>query len=63
LFLKVHRDYYPAKLSVSIDGEPKIFYDKSKIKPYIFTNPVLHRILEGKLQSNEANYCQDKNKE
>jgi hypothetical protein len=39
----------PAKLSVNIDGETKIFQDKTKFKQYLSTNPALQRILEGKL--------------
>jgi hypothetical protein len=40
---------YPAKLSINIDGETKIFQDKIKIKQYLSINPALQRILEGKL--------------
>ena len=36
---------YPAKLSIIIHGENKLFYDKSKFKQY----PALQRILEEKL--------------
>jgi hypothetical protein len=32
---------YPAKLSITIDGEIKIFYDKSKFTQYFSTNPAL----------------------
>jgi hypothetical protein len=41
---------YPAKLSINIDGENKIFWDKTKFKQYLSTNPALQRILERKLQ-------------
>jgi hypothetical protein len=34
---------YPAKFSVTIDGENKIFHDKIKIKQYLSTNPALQR--------------------
>ena len=44
---------YPAKLSINIDGETKIFQDKTKFKQYLSTNPALQRILEGKLQHKE----------
>jgi hypothetical protein len=44
---------YPAKLSISIDGEKKILKDKIKFKQYLSTNAVLQRILEGKLQHKE----------
>ena len=43
----------PAKLSINIDGETKIFQDKTKFKQYLSTNPALQRILEGKLQHKE----------
>ena len=35
---------YPAKLSITIDGETKVFQDKSKFTHYLFTNPALQRI-------------------
>jgi hypothetical protein len=41
---------YPTKISVTIDGETKIFHDKTKCKQYFPTNPALQRIIEGKLQ-------------
>ena len=57
--LKTLRDYgwklsliYPAKLSFTIDGENKIFNDKTRFKQYVSTNPAL---LEGKSQAKEAN--------
>jgi hypothetical protein len=39
---------YPAKLSVIIDGENKIFHDKTKFTQYLSTNPALQRIIDGK---------------
>jgi hypothetical protein len=48
---------YPAKLSITVYGETKIFHDKFKQK--LLTNPVLLRILEGKLQPNEGNCTQE----
>jgi hypothetical protein len=44
----------PAKLSINIDGEAKIFQEKNKFKQYLSTNPALQRILEGKLQHKES---------
>jgi hypothetical protein len=32
---------YPAKLSITIDAETKIFYDKTKFKQYLCTNSAL----------------------
>jgi hypothetical protein len=51
---------YPAKLSITIDGETNKFHYKSKFKLYLSTNPALQRILEGKLQNKEDNYTQEK---
>ena len=47
---------YPAKLSITINGENKIFQDKTRFKHYVATNPALQKVLEGKLQPKEINY-------
>jgi hypothetical protein len=47
---------YPAKLSITIEGENKIFHDKTKFIQYLSTNPVLQRIIKGKPQHKERNY-------
>jgi hypothetical protein len=44
---------YPAKLSININGENKIFKDKTKFRQYLSTKPALQRILEGKIQHKE----------
>jgi hypothetical protein len=41
---------FSENLSINIDGENKIFQDKTIFKQYLSTNPALQRILEGKLQ-------------
>jgi hypothetical protein len=51
---------YPAKLSISIDGENKIFHDKTKFTQHLFTNPALQKIINGKLQHKEGNYILEK---
>ena len=51
-----HRLLYPAKLSINIDGENKIFHNKTRFKQYISTNPALQKVLERKLQPKEANW-------
>ena len=51
---------YPAKLSINIDGENKIFQDKTKFKQYLSTNRALQRILEGKLQHKKDTYTKEK---
>ena len=47
---------YPANLSITIDGETKVFHDKTKFTHYLSTNPALQRIINGKLQHKEENY-------
>jgi hypothetical protein len=51
---------YPAKLSINIDGETKIFHDKTKFTQYFFINSALQRIKDGKLQHKEGNYTLEK---
>jgi hypothetical protein len=42
---------YPAKLSITIDGETKLFHDKTKFTHYLSMNPALQRIItEKKIQ-------------
>jgi hypothetical protein len=51
---------YTAKLSISIDGDTKIFHDKTKITQYFSINPALQRIIDGKCQYKEGNYTVEK---
>jgi hypothetical protein len=51
---------YPAKLSITIEGETKIFHGKNKFTQYISTNPDLQRIIDGKCQHKEGNYTLEK---
>jgi hypothetical protein len=51
---------YPAKLSITIDGETKVFHDKTKFTQYLSTNSALQRIIKGKLQHKEGNYALEK---
>jgi hypothetical protein len=39
---------YPAKLSITVDGETKVFHDKTKFIQYLSTNPALQRIITEK---------------
>jgi hypothetical protein len=39
---------YPAKLSITIDGETKGFHDKTKFTQYLFTNRAIQRIITEK---------------
>jgi hypothetical protein len=51
---------YPTKLSINIDGESKVFHDKTKFTQYLSTNPALQRIKTGKHQYKEGNYALEK---
>jgi hypothetical protein len=51
---------YPAKLSITIDGETKVFHDKNKFTQYLSMNPVLQKIIKGKLQHKEGNNTLEK---
>jgi hypothetical protein len=51
---------HPATFSITIDGESKIFHDKTKFAQYLSTNPALQRIIDGKLQHKEGNYTLEK---
>ena len=50
----------PAKLSITVDGETKVFHDKTKFTEYLSTNPALQRIIKGKLQHKHGNYTLEK---
>jgi hypothetical protein len=47
---------YPAKFSITIDGETKVFCDIIKFKQYLSMNPALQRIIKGKHQHKDRNY-------
>ena len=47
---------HPAKLSITIEGQNKIFHDKTRFNQYLATNPALHKVLERKLQTKEVGY-------
>jgi hypothetical protein len=51
---------YPAKLSITIDGETKVFHDKTKFTQYLSMNPSLQRIIMGKHQCKDGNYTLEK---
>ena len=54
------RPLYPAKLSSTIDGEIKVFHDKTKFTQYLSTNSALQRIIKRKLQHKDRNYTLEK---
>ena len=37
---------YPAKMSFRIEGQIKSFSDRKKLKEFIITKPLLHKMLE-----------------
>jgi hypothetical protein len=51
---------YPAKLSITIDGETKIFHEKTKFIQYLSTNTALQRIIDGKHLQKERKYTLEK---
>jgi hypothetical protein len=51
---------YPAKLSITIGGETKVFHDKTKFAQYLSMNPALQRIIKRNLQHKEGNYALEK---
>jgi hypothetical protein len=42
------RILYPAKLSITIDRENKIFHDKTKFTQYLPINPAIQKIIDAK---------------
>ena len=52
----------PRKISITIDGETKIFHDKTKFTQYISTNPALKRKIDVKHQHKDGNYILEKSK-
>jgi hypothetical protein len=52
---------YPAKLSINLDGETKVFHDRSKFTHYLSKNPALQRIItEKKNQYKDGNHVLEK---
>jgi hypothetical protein len=53
---------YPAKLSITTDGETKLFHDKTRLTQYLATNAALQRIIDVEHQHKEGNYSLEKAK-
>jgi hypothetical protein len=50
---------HPAKFSITLEGETKVFHDKTKFTHYLSTNPAFQRIItEKKIQG--QNYVLEK---
>jgi hypothetical protein len=54
------RPLNPAKLSTTVDGETKVFHDKTKFTQYLSMNPAFQRIIKGKHQHKDRNYTLEK---
>jgi hypothetical protein len=50
----------PSKISINVDGEPKIFQDKNKFTQYLSTNPAQQKVIDGNHQHKEGNYTLEK---
>jgi hypothetical protein len=53
---------YPAKLSITIDGETKVFHDKPKFTKYLSMNPALQKIITEKNQYKDGNHTLEKSR-
>jgi hypothetical protein len=51
---------YPAKLSITLDGETKVFHDRTKFTHYLSTNPTRQRIITEKNQYKKRNHVLEK---
>jgi hypothetical protein len=51
---------YPTQLSITIDGEIKVFHDKAKFTQYLSMNLALQRIINIKHQHKNRNYALEK---
>jgi hypothetical protein len=51
---------YPAKLSITIDAETKVFHGKTKFTQYLSRNPAFQRIITGKPQYKDRKYTLEK---
>jgi hypothetical protein len=50
----------PAKLSITIEEETKVFHDKTKFTQYLSTNPAIERIIKRKHQHKDGKYTLEK---
>jgi hypothetical protein len=51
---------YPAKFSITLDGETKVFHDRTKFTHYLSMNPALQRIIIEKNQYKDGNHVLEK---
>jgi hypothetical protein len=59
------RILHPAKLSITFDGETKVFHDRTKFTHYLSMNPALQRIITEKTnkQTNKQQQQQQQQKQ
>jgi hypothetical protein len=57
------QDMYTAKLSINLNGETKVFHEKTKFTKYLSTNPVLQRIITQKKPIQGQKLCPRKSKD
>jgi hypothetical protein len=55
-----HKLLDPAKHSITIDGETKVFHNKTKFTHYLSTIPALHWIITEKKQYKNRNHDLEK---
>ena len=51
---------YAAKLSISLEGETKVFHNSTKFTHFLSTNPALQRIITEKYQYKDGNHTLEK---
>jgi hypothetical protein len=51
---------YPAKLSITLDGEINVFHNRTKFTHYLSMNPALQRIITEKNQYKDRNHILEK---
>jgi hypothetical protein len=51
---------YPAKLSITIDGETKVFHDKTEFTHYFSMNPAIPRIIREKKKYKDGKHTLEK---
>jgi hypothetical protein len=51
---------YPAKLSITVDGETKVLHDKTKFTHYLSMNTALQRVITEKNQYKDGIHALEK---
>jgi hypothetical protein len=53
---------YPAKLSINLDVETKVFHDRTKFTYYLSMSTSLQKIIRGKKQYKDGNHILEKSR-